>query len=398
MVDLPRAVQDLVDATPSETHPRALKGTVENLLEAFERAPQAPRRAAIRALGRALESAEGKSAQVLCLALGALVEGGASPELAWPSIVRDLRTMLDGATAFAAAVVKRAKEPRVDVAIESVGSEVARKKPREADAWNTLPSRCLAAVACLTRSKKLRSNARKDVALQEAAWPLSDAISEVGSLLQALRLVDDETLLVLAPDAGRGWRVAIDAMPSNADLYVLLGDALVGDPKKGRLAGRRPDPDAVAALRRGIMPKRVSSVTLPFHLVAWTAIEPSGSLPPSSASETDHILWPEGIPGDIPKFGNEHVVVLQRTSSPKPTPIAPSFEGLKPDLRVTAELSFDDVERTMKKLGKASAKLRMVNAAPSSPTKGAIEKATPTKTGKKTTTRRKKAKTRPTLG
>ena len=303
----------------------------------------------------------------LSLALGALVESGASPELAWPAVGKDLAGLLDQATAFASAAVKHAKDEHVDTAIESSGAAVAKKKPREGEAWKALPSRCLAAVACLTRSKKLRKRAGKDETLLEAAWPLSDVVSEVGYLLQALRIVDDETFLVLAPDARRGWRVTVDAMPSNAELYILLADALLGDGKPGskargpaRLPGKRPDPKAVAAIHEGAHPpKSASSVKLPFHLVAWTAVEEGGSLPPADPHETDHWIWMEGIPADIPPgAGKERVVLLQDAPYPRSIPVAPSFDSLRPEVRIAGELSADEVDRAMLTLGKAAAKAR----------------------------------------
>ncbi|HVM69009.1 MAG TPA: hypothetical protein VM204_04150, partial [Gaiellaceae bacterium] len=180
MVDLPRAVEDLVSAATTEVNPRTLKSTVEKVLDAFEAAPTSTRNAALRTMGKALGKVDGRGAQILCLALGALVEGGAEPELAWPAVASGLADLLERATAFAGAAVKQAKTEHVDAAIESAGTAVARKRPRDAEAWNALPARCLAAVACLTRSKKLRARVRKDPALEAASWPLSDAVAEVG--------------------------------------------------------------------------------------------------------------------------------------------------------------------------------------------------------------------------
>lgn len=393
MIDLPRAVDGLVGAATSQVDPRALKGIVEKVLDGFEGAREAEQDAALRTIGRALGKVDGRGAQILALALGALVEGGASPELAWPAVGHDLAGLLDRATAFASAVVKHSGDQHVDTAIERSGAAVAKKKPREADAWKAAPSRCLAAVACLTRSKKLRARVRKDSALQEACWPLSDVVAEIGYLLQTLRIADDETLLVVAPAVGRGWRVAVDAMPSNAELYILLADALVGDPKKGRLAGKRPNARAVAAIREGAHPpKSASSVVLPFHLVAWTALHADGSLPPADPDENDHWIWMEGIPADIPVApGNERVVLIQDAPYSRPIPVAPSFESLRPDVRLVAELSPAEVERTLVKLGKAAAK---VQAAREAHPKPRTAKKTVKKTAKKTANRKKTTKAR----
>jgi len=400
MIDLPRAVDGLVAAATSQVDPRALKGIVEKVLDGFEAAPEAEQSGALRKMGRALGKVDGRGAQILSLALGALVEGGAAPELAWPAIVSDLANLLERATTFASAVVKHSKDPHIDTAIERSGAVVAKKMPREAEAWKATPSRCLAAVACLTKSKKLRSRVLKDVALQEACWPLSDAVAEVGYLLQALRIVDDETILVLAPDARLGWRVEVDAMPSNAELYILLADALVGDPRKGRLAGKRPDAKAVAAIRAGTHPpKSAASAAVPFHLVSWTALEADGSLAPADSSETDHWIWMEGIPADIPPGpGKSRVVLVQDPPYARPVPVSPSFESLQPQVRIVAELSGAEVERELVKLSRAAAKTKPAEARrPSSRTKKAAatpKKTTPKKTtAKKTTKKQARAKT-----
>ena len=381
MVDLNRAVEALVDAAKrGEIQPRALKGTVESVLDAFDAAPDTARNKALRALGRALALVEGQGTQVLMLAIGALVESGASPEVTWPIVSDHLIDILDQAAAFANAAVKAANDENVESAVTSAGTVVAKRMPRNAAAWNAVPSRCLTAVACLTHSKKLRKRVSKDRTLHEASWPLSDVVAEVGYLLQALRTVDDETFLVLAPDAQRGWRVTVDAMPSNAELYVLLADAVLGDPKRGHLAGKRPDPRAVTAIRNGAHPaKGATSVKVPFHLVDWASVAADGTLPPANSHETAHWIWMEGIPWDIPRGpGKERVVLLQASPHSRVVPVAPSFEALRPDVKVAKSLTPDEVKRTMLRLGHAAA----AHAAPS--TKKASSKKAAKSSSKKT--------------
>lgn len=369
MVDLSPAARDLVTAATSQAEPQELKRSVEKTLDAFEKAPSAARNAAVRSIARALPLVEGRSAQVLCLALGALVEGGAPPELVWPAVGGDLHAVLDHATAFAAAAVKKANDRHVDTAIEVAGSAVARKMPLEANAWNALPSRSLTAVACLLRSKKVRAQVRGDIELQESAWPLSDAVSAVGDLLQALRIIDDETLVVLSPELKRGWHVAVDSLASNAELYILLADALVGDAKKGRLAGKRPDRRAVNALHTGRNPPAAAaSVLAPFRLLEWIAsADPAWA---SASDDSDQVIQMEGLPADIPLWNETRVVLLQPRPYAEPIPAVPSFESLRPDVQVIGELSSTDVERAMTKLTAAATKLRApVKAKKKSPKK-----------------------------
>ncbi|MBX3199708.1 MAG: hypothetical protein KF894_16350 [Labilithrix sp.] len=400
MMELPRAVDDLVAAAARAVEPRALKSVVERVLDAFDEAPEAERNAALRSIGGALGKLDGRGAQILSLALGALVESGASPELAWPAVGDDLADLLDRATAFARAAVAHAKDEDVESAIESAGAAVAKKRPRDGEAWKALPSRCLAAVACLTRSRTLRNRARKNPTLETAAWPLSDVISEVGYLLQALRIVDDETLVVLLPDAARGWRVTLDAMPSNAELYILLADALLApkaggnDRKVERLLGARPDPKAVAAIREGTLPpKRVASSKVPFQLVSWTALAADGSLPRSDASLTDHWIWMEGIPADIPVGpDDERVVLVQAAPKTRALPVAPSFESLRPDVQISAELPSDDVARMLLDLGRAAAHVHSADDSLASENAASTKKARKKPAAKKPAAKKPAAK------
>jgi len=160
MADLKTSVKDLVTAATSEVDPKALRSRVEAVLGAFDDADEKPRAAAVKTIGDALGKVQGRGAQVLALALGALVEGGASPEAAWPAASKGLAAILEQATAFAHAAVATSGEDELEHALEKSGAAVAAKMPTEGAAWKAVPARCLAAVACLTRSKEARAIAR----------------------------------------------------------------------------------------------------------------------------------------------------------------------------------------------------------------------------------------------
>lgn len=375
MTGLSRNVEGLVQAAQTEIEPRALRKHVEAVLDGFGAASAGEQKAALRSLGRGLAATETRGAQVLALALGALVEGGAAPELVWPAARAGLDGILDRATSFAEAAIKRAKTPDVETAIADSGEAVAQKSPASAHAWNAAPARCLTAIACLTRSKAIRARARKDEVLVAACWPLSDVVSEIGLLLQAIRIVDDETWLVLAPDLGRGFRVTVDSVASNAELYVLLADALVGDPRVGRIPGKRPDARAVEAIRKGEPPKKAgATATVPFHLVGWPAIETNGTLAPADPDHAEHWAWIEGIPADIPFAGKERVVLLQAPAYDRPVPIAPSFESLRPSVKLKSELGPAEVKRALLTLARAKA-AATADAAPARGRSGAGRRA-----------------------
>jgi hypothetical protein len=399
--ELARCVEHLVRAATPDANPRELQDTVEEVLNAFDEAPASAREAAVRSIAKALGKGEGRGAQILSLTLGAVVEGGASPELAWPAISRDLHTTMEGAVEFAKAAFKSVK---TEAAARAAIASVEKRKPKAAAAWSSLPSRCLAAVACLTRSKGLRAKTRKDKELVAAAWSLSEVVPEVGVMLQAIRILDDTTLLVLAPGLGLGWHIAIDAIPSNLELYVLLADAIGGRKEPGAdregLSGKRIDPKAVAVIKGGPAPKKPPVATFPFELVAWTAVRGDGSLAPAhdrhdhdhdhGSHDHDHDEIPvAGVPADIPMLGEQRVVLVRKAVVPERVEVEPTFEAVRPELSVIQTLAPGDVVRTMITLAQAAAS--EPEEAPSSKSAKSAKKATPKKAkSKKPSSRAKK--------
>lgn len=356
MTDLARAVDTLVDTAMSGAKGKALQKAVGGVVDAFDASDVKAARAALKKLDASMGEARGHAARVIELTIGALVEAGAPPEAAWPAVSRELEIALDGATRFALACAEAAKTQHLETALEKAGAKIAKKMPDEVAAWEALPSRCLAGVACLTRSSKVRAAARKQ-GLVEAAFALEDAVDEVGYLSQALRVLDDAPLLVLHPELGRGYRVKISEIGWNAELFALLSDALVGDPKKGKLPGERPDPRAIAALTgEGEAPKS-AKLFAPFAFVGWTALEADGSLPPAEEVE-DHWLWVEGVPADIPPHGGARVVLLTDAPRPQALPSERAFEALRPRVKVEAKLTAAAVKKLLVTMGKAAAKAR----------------------------------------
>lgn len=292
MADLKTSVKDLVTAATSAVDPKAIRAKVEAVLVAFDEAEAKPRVAAVKTLGDALGKVEGRGAQVIALALGALVEGGASAEAAWPAAAKGLGAILEQATAFAHAAVSASGEEELESALEKSGAAVAAKMPVEGAAWKAVPARCLAAVACLTRSKAARIRAREDGELSDAAWSLSDAIAEVGALLQALDTLDDATFFVV--EGKKGWKVRVEGVSTNAELYLLFADLLK----------KKVDAKTIAAVRAGESPKK-KSIVLPFSL-GLDPDEPASEIPFHGKSK-DRVV--RVIAGDT-KIDLTHLPVL----------------------------------------------------------------------------------------
>jgi hypothetical protein len=357
MSELAPAVERLVEIAHKGGKDRELGPAVNAVMEAFDENDLKDTKAAFRKLDAGLVKAKGRGAQVLHLALGALVEAGAPPELAWPAVARGLPAILEGATRFAEACVDEADQPSVDEAVRMCGLLVAKKKPKDAEAWQALGSRCLAAVACLSRSQKLRKKALASSELAEAAFPLEEAVEEVTFLSQVLRMLDDAPILVIDPASRRGFRAVIHEVTSNLELFVLLTDQIVGDPAKGLIKGKRPSAKAVAALKDpDSAPKTAPEIPVPFNLVAWTGLAEDGSLPPATDRNTEHWIWLEAVPAQIPVFEGERVILLQPNIMARRVEVEPSFAALAPEVRLKGKLSGAEVDRLLAKMGKAAAK------------------------------------------
>jgi hypothetical protein len=314
--DLGSAVARLVDAATGDGDDRELRAAVNGVVKAFDARDLKATKAAVARIGQGVAKADGRAAQVLHLTLGALVEAGASPELAWPIVSGGLPELYAGATRFAQACLERAKDAAVEEALAAAAIQVAERRPRDAAAWREAPARSLAAVACLTRSRKLRKAARARTGqgtLLDAAAPLAEAIDEVGLLVQVLRILDDETILVVHPPTERVFRVELREVASNAELLVLLADALGGD-GKDRIGGARPDARAVAALKAGKAKKTKLSIAF---------------------ADGDAL---HGVPDDLPEVSGERVVVLVDLPSPAALDVETSFPALAPAVEVRGAL------------------------------------------------------------
>lgn len=360
MSDLGGAVKYLVEIATKggKKEQRDLGPAVHAVIEAFDAEDTRSTRAALRDIGGAVARSEGRAEQVLLLALGAMVEAGAPPELAWPAVVDGLKDTLDAATRYAQACLDESEQPHIDEGIRVAKHIVTKKMPRESAAWDALGSRCLAAVACLSRSSKLRKQARATSELIDAAYPLEDAVEEVTFLRQVIRVLDDEPVLVIHPAQRRGYRLVMRDIATNLELFVLITDMLVGDPKKGLIDGKRPEVRAVNVLKDpNASPKKPPTLHVHWNLLAWTGVQPDGSIPDVKTQQTDHWVWLEQVPSEIPVFEGERVIIFQPPFMKRTVEVEPAFAALAPAVQLKGKLSGPEVDRLLAKMGTAAAKL-----------------------------------------
>jgi hypothetical protein len=365
MSDLGAAVKHLVEISKTGTD-WELRQAVEAVLRAFKPKDAKGTKAAMAVLGKGVKAAEGRAAQVLLLALGALVEAGADPELAWPSIEHNLKATLEGASLFAQACLDRVDHLAMDEATKSEREPVKKKMPRETAAWDLVRSKCMAATACLARSPKLRAKVMKTQTLLKAAAPLIDYVEEVTAFSKVMRVLDHESLVVIHVEQRKGWRFVMEDIATNVELYVLLLDHIVGDPKKGLLKTKRPNPKAVKTIKDpDRAPDEPVLQDVPFHTVAWPGLLPDGTLPEPTGKEVEHFnwVWLEGVPGEIPPFERERIILLQGPVMKRDVEVDVPYDPLLPALKPKGKLSTAEVDRMLAKMTAFSAKLRKLPGA-----------------------------------
>ncbi|CAN5889295.1 hypothetical protein BH11MYX4_BH11MYX4_59320 [soil metagenome] len=361
MSELAAKVEHLVSLTLGKVRAkdRELGAAINDVLDVYDPRDLAGAKAAIKLLDAGLARAKDpRSQQILRLALGVLVEAGAPPELAWPTAERGLIETLKVATRYAQAALESEDTPSIKEAVAMAGASLQKKMPREYAAWDSLKSRALLAIACLAHSPKLRRQMQKSRAdLIAAVYPLEEDIEALLFLRQIMRVLPDQTMLVIHPEQRRGFRVEVKEVTTNMELMVLLHDAVIGDPKKGFIEGRRPSLKAIAALEDpDHAPKKPPGVALPFHWSSWRALRPDGTLPAASEQRPPNWVWFEGVPLDILPFQGERVILLTRPIMPRTMEIEASFEALTPSVTVKQKLSGAEVDRLLLRMGKAAVK------------------------------------------
>jgi hypothetical protein len=345
MSDLGPAVEHLVEKTTTGGKDWELREAVDGVLRAFNPKDTKATAAAMGALGKGLKKTQGRPAQVLLLAIGALVESGAAPELAWPAIEWNLVNTFNGAVKYAQQCLKRVDHLALDEAVKSQREPVKKKFPKETAFWDLLTSRCMAATA----------------------HALIDYVEEVTAFSRVLLICHDERLLVIHPEARKGWRFVMRDLSTTTELYVLLLDHIMGDPKKGQLAGKRPNPKAVLTIKDpDNAPKKTQEQDVPFHTLAWSGILPDGTLPDPKGKEVEHYnwVWLEGVPIEIPIFEGERVILLQGPVMKRTVEVPVPYDALFPTLKPKGKVSGPEVDRLLAKMTKASAKLRKTRKPP----------------------------------
>ncbi|MEM7474989.1 MAG: hypothetical protein AAF483_08350 [Planctomycetota bacterium] len=222
---------------------------------------------------------------------------------------------------------------------EAIRSEIAATMPDENDAWEALKQGWYAAIAVLSVSPRARELAQ-DLA------PLAEEISQYHEGGHWIRLIltvlDQEPIIVIEPESGRGIVGCISGVVDNFQLNVLIMDAFPNSGKP-RIAQQ------VADCAKGRGEQEIDgAVTGAWNLYSWKALQGTGKLPSSDELDSTHWIWNEGCPADIPAWDGHRVVLLGPINYERVWEASRMFDRLKAKLAVEKYLSPSECEELIR--------------------------------------------------
>ncbi|WP_165073733.1 hypothetical protein [Paludisphaera rhizosphaerae] len=339
----------------------------EALRTAFSRREASDRRAVEKAMGRLADKiidapTRTDAAATAALYCGGLVERGLDPTIAVEAVLNRIERQIGPeALAFASACKKAAPKKRKRSAdaedqmdpVEEFGDQVAQRMPAETGSFQMLEPFSLAAVAMLGRSPDARRASRSRTALRQTLNDLGGQYGYAGLLWMMMQVLDDEPLLVLHPGEGKGYRVQISGLGDNFQLHTLLADALVGEPSQGWLPGRHPTPAEAAAARDAEVGEDSPPAKGSFNLWTWRGIRRDGKLD-KSKDQSDHWIWNEGVPADIPRFQGVRIVLLSPPPYDRGWSAGRKFPFMPGELTLVGRLMDDQVRDLLRRFAEAS--------------------------------------------
>ncbi|MGW4795647.1 hypothetical protein ACWEPC_24850 [Nonomuraea sp. NPDC004297] len=241
----------------------------------------------------------------LGIVAGALAEHGADPVPLAEPLVGQLTELLEKSAEFAAAWREATGEepPEPDDNdpgwLAATAARLTGPPEQEAmkltDAWAHVYMAAMPVLSILQLSPRLRAELPGRDQLAAALSAVLEDREDLQWLAGLLSVLQDERLVVLHRETGRGYEVVIGGIGDNFQLHTLLADVVSGPADHGLVEGVQPDPRWVLAASDGdVDPEDDDPVHGQFNLV-----DAHGKW-----------IWNEGVPADIPHLDGVRVVVL----------------------------------------------------------------------------------------
>ncbi|MFB6616526.1 hypothetical protein ACFCV9_20340 [Streptomyces sp. NPDC056367] len=241
---------------------------------------------------------------------GACVERGADASACAPWILASAREAFAAAEDFCARWADTGGGELPDLGDEPTEEIIGRTGLEPAMGWFTLPQWEMACVAMLN-DPAVRRKSEGTAELLEAVGRAAEASGhEFKCLAYALRVLDDEPLVVLHRATGTGYALRMSGIGDNFQLHTLLAGVLIGGK---HLPGRAPSAGEIAVCTDA--PGQVATEGS-FNLVA-----PDGTW-----------IFNEGDPTDVPLVDGTRLLVLDAPPYQRTWPAGRFFPGMRGDL------------------------------------------------------------------
>lgn len=297
------------------------------LHRAFQEADQDELHGGAPRLAALLEQVPPGPRAVTAVLVGACVERGADPLPCAPGLFAAVREAFTAALGFTDRWSATGGGELPDPGEDELGDQIVDRVGFEAAlGWWTLPEWRMASLALLN-SKAVRQRIASDGGelrslVERVQSAAGDAGEDFKGLVYALRVLDDEPLVVLHRATRTAYLMRMTGIGDNFQLHTLVAGALIGGL---HVPGDGPTAEAIAMCRD----KEGQTLTIgTYNLSA-----PDGSW-----------IWNEGTPSDIPVVDGARLLVLDPPPYERSWPAGRYFPGMSGDLVLERVLGRDEAE------------------------------------------------------
>jgi len=223
-----------------------------------------------------------------------------------------------------------------------VAGQMMNLMPEAGAAWEGLQTFWPACIALFSMAPEARRRSRqyRPLALRIASE------HEAGHWLSTILVVPDkEPLLVIEPESSTGFIGSMSGIADNFQLHMFLMDLWQPQGFLRRLFSTT-FPAELAEMIRGKGPQQLdTAVTGRWNLYDGHALNEYGKLPAADFGTSEHWIWNEGIPDDIPMINGNRVVLIGPPAYPRSWNACRLFPKLTGDVAIDRWLTKNEVEQ-----------------------------------------------------
>lgn len=368
-----RAQQVVKLTARAEPDPGKLWNELQALCQAGMTATPTEREEALQLLRTALSHSHPQVSGMVAISGGALVEAG-TPAAPWAeALLVRVPAVLSAANRFVSVASARMGPAPEDesedeeewdegaifldnrVVPPALVEELHQSDLEAVSAYKSLEFWGPPLVTCLSLAEKQRHTAASDTAFRETLENLRIHHEGMEMVYRLLEVLDNEPLLVLHPESGKGFSCRISGIGVNFELHMLLMEVLCS-PAYG-MPGKKLAPNAARVVWGRSDEEVPEGCVGNWNLYDWRAAGSDLSHPDMVDSNASLWIWNEGTPADIPLFEDYRVVLLGKPSYERGWNVGRLFSQLKPQFTVERTLSPTEVQSFLTRMASTAERL-----------------------------------------